>query len=384
MRTFGLVGADGSARRLEFGGREDWLLSDVFQRLLLPELEDQGRTAATIAEYRRYLDRWDDWCKCGCTSLALGDIDRQSLLDYRTYVRRIHKCGNGALNKHVGAIQTVLRMAVEHKLLGAVPTLPPLAHRRAARKLYLSYDELGRLYDACDLATWPRENCRGEPLARGPAVQWRAAIVLWFNYGFRTQELVSRLRRMDTLRWRKIFRQELSPADDGRARCEYGWLAYTPQKQRWAKDTPLVLPINRIVDAHLRSIEPPAADPDARVFDWKMSSDNFYEQWSLLCRAAGIRPRPDPRTGECGQYEVKHLRKTSVTWHNFHCPGIAGYIVGHQDRETSGLNVTSKITSQHYDNQELAVLDAVLNLPQPQSFHRVFHGERQRTLFDLL
>lgn len=356
-------------------------LRDVWETLKRPEIEQEGRAAETLADYGRHLDRWEEFFetpdgqKYRIINPALGQIDREMLLAWRGWLTR-RPMGARSANKHLGTIHALLACAESHRKIGATPRLPPLSTHVAAAKLYLSYQEIDQLYEACELATWPRQDGRGEDLP-WPAVRyWRALIVMLFNYGCRTQELVAYERSAKPMRWRQIHWQRESPAIAGRALCDWGWLAYVPTKQERHKPEPLVLPLNEATAWHLKSIEPPEVDVERPLFDWPLSPDSFYQTWDEILAGSKVKPKADPVTGEAAKYQLLHFRKTCTTWLNHHCRGIAPHITGHAARGRDDA-----VSSKHYDNVELAVLKALRELPQPSAFQAAMLGNQQRLLF---
>lgn len=345
-------------------------LRRLFEQIVEPELTRRKCCRNTIAEYRTALDHWEAWASYRL-STPVAPVTSADLADFRNYL-----LGKGlrprTANKHAGnLIGAIVRKAATAGYLDAAPVYEPEPEERAAAKHYFSYEQLSALYRACKVATWPaRPEC-------DPVTAWRAAVVLYTNYGFRTQELIAYEGQMDAsrLRWRNVTWDELTPRPDGMARCEYGWLSYVPRKQRRHKPQPLHLPLNACTHKHLRRLWSADVSPDEPVFAWPLCSRSFYGQWDAIVQAAGIAPRADPITGRQDRYTPRHFRKTATTWHNHYRHGIGPQIVGHADRS---------ISSVHYDNPELAVLEAVLAFPQPDAFEREFDfdaGERQLRLF---
>lgn len=363
-------------------------LSETFEQLVLPELVSKKRKPDTIAEYRTHLRRWDEYWesqnsqqigKRRITHPALGEISRLSLLNWRNYLAdKFDDLGPRSLNKHVGSVQATLAAAMKEGWLWSCPKLEPLKHAKAARKLYLTREQMGRLYDACDRAVWPpQEAVRGDRRPHPPAIEWKTALVLFFNFGFRTQELIRYESAMRTLTWGQISFEAETPAPDGHARCDHGWLWYVPEKQEWQKDETLVLPLNAVIRAHLDAMRPPGPiDPQRPVFDWPLNHVAFYQQWRALLAIAELKPKPNLKTGEQESYHPKHLRKTCTTWHNAVCPGISIYITGHaddrdEDAAERALQRTSRVSLAHYDNGENLLVQHMREYPQPEPFYRL-------------
>ena len=363
-------------------------LRQTFDELVLPELISKRRRNDTISEYRTHLRRWDEYWKSRKTKgnqnhrindPVIGTVSRRDLLEWRTHLAEtLEPGGPRTLNKHLGTVHAVLATAVKHGWLWSAPKLDPLPCRRAAPKRYLTYEQIAALYEACGEATWPpRRSVRSERKRQPPAVEWRAALVLFFNYGFRTQELISYERGMRTLTWGQVSFEAETPAEAGHARCEAGWLWYVPQKQERDKDEVLVLPLNAVVRAHLESLKPSGTlDPQRPIFDWPLNPVALYEQWRKLLEISEVRPKPNLKTGEQEAYHLKNLRKTCTTWHNAHCPGISIFVTGHaDDRDLDAadraLQRSSRVSQTHYENGENLLVAHLRDFPQPEPFRRI-------------
>jgi len=395
-----LFAAD-SPRILKFAAAppplERLTLREAFERYKLPELG--GRSPDTIGEYRTHLARWEQfWSaenrrregsptgweyRTHCP--VLPSIGRNELLLWRNWLLDLD--GNlspRTVNKHLGSVHAIMSATVV-ALAGAAerielpdpPRLPALPAKVAARKLCLTHEQVDRLMQACAVSTWPANLHTAAP------TYWRAAIVLWCNYGLRTQELVRYHGRMTSLLWSDIHWQPETPHPDGQAVNEWGWLTYTPEKQSGIKSEPLVLPLNETTHRWPKAIRP-SRDGRDEVFPWPLVSKLFYATWKQICSAAGIAPKKD-FDGSQAEYQIKHLRKTCTTWHNDNVPGIAQYITGHAadrspDQQLLGTR-RSEVSARHYDSAENRILAAVLSLRQPTSFAEVDGTSRQLLLF---
>lgn len=355
-----------------------WTLWDVWEELLLPDLRRRDRSPETIGEYRTALRQLDEWllregAQYGMANPVLRDVSRATLEQFRGWLVS-RPLSPRTANKRIAALQRIMQTAAEREECpydGAV-RVPRLEAGGGGSKLYLRSEQVERLYRAAQVCAWPRADRRGRPL--DPVAQWRAAIVLWWTYGPRTQELVRYERRMRAICWGNLHPAGESPADDGQAVCEHGWLAYVPQKQQRLKPGPLVLPLSALAAAHLRAIRPPAIRPEQPVCDWPMASGRLYEQWERLTEAAGVRPKPDPATGQARRFHLKHFRKSCETHYATHYgEDLARAIVGHAPRD---------VALRHYIHLEQRILRAVLESPAPAAFAEIFQaGDVQLRLF---
>jgi len=380
-----------------------WTLRDAWERGKRRELQRKGARKSTLAGYKTHLGRWDEYWSGNQTGKdrlptpTLATIDNEKLELWRNWLLMRLTGQNPELtaNNHLTSVHAVLRWAEAAGRIDKAPHLERLPAVKVAKRLYFRYDELERIYEACSIATWPTTDHHGaQPLPFSPACYWRAAVALFFNYGFRTQELIRFERDHESLTWRQICYDHETPAEDGRAENRWGWLWYVPQKQRRKKPEPLILPLNQITAAHVRSITPPGgADPGRPLLDWPLSNVALYGQWYRILAAAEVAPKADLVTGAVGRYHLRHFRKTCTTWLNRHRPGIAPLVTGHAERAltrnvradatlsaTAADGPLSAVSAQHYDNQELAVAEAINTLPQPDAFRRILAGPRYSQL----
>lgn len=309
--------------------------------------------------------------------LRISDIRHTDLVSWRDWLVSSQglSASNRTANKHLGSLQAILAIAAEREAHPAPPKIKPLETKKAARKAYLTYDQVGAIYEACDVATWPTADADGYPLPYSSSTYWRAFVVMQFNYGQRTQELASYERAYDTLRWKQVWWDAETPAPEGSAENPHGWFFYVPQKQKRVKEDALVLPLNETAARHLRSIMPPGGgDPEARIFPFPYSNESFYETWEAIVKASGVRLKVDLKTGERPPIHIKLFRKTCETWHDYHSKGdgragMGEIITGHAERSVSG---------KHYANRERRLVEAVNALPQPPAFNTT---DQQQRLF---
>lgn len=360
-------------------------VSELFTSVVLPQMEELKRARSTVGDCRCHVRRWGEfWLSDGSTRInhprapgeepPAGELVREDLQSFRRWLaKKFPSLSNRTLNKHVQTIQSIVSAAAEAERISTTVSIKPLPHTKAASKLYLTIEQVDAIYRAADVAEWP-QHWSG---SLKPADFWRTCFVFWFNYGMRTQELYCYERDHTPLTVGQFLFQVESPAEDGTATNGHGWFYYTPQKQKRFKDKPLVLPLNAVVRAHveavLRSRSTHRHEP---LLPAPRCNRSFYGAWNAILKAAGVRPKPK-LDGTEREFEIRHLRKTAITYLNKHRRGIAPYIVGHADRE----DTVSEVSDVHYDNPELAVVEALNSFPQPPSFLEVFRKDQQLTLF---
>ncbi len=374
--------------------RSTWTIAEAVDGYIDDVLRPNGGKAATMTQYRTARRYWDDWMESrqpGLLDLTenhrsmrpvvllAAETTTAELKEFRNWVQQRAKGKNPSrtANKQLSCLKTVLTWLHEEEGTQPPHFPKPLKTQSVADKLYLSLDELDRLYDATTRASWPTVNGSLKPLWHPPGVYWRCLLALYFNYGFDTQMLTAYAADKQPLCWRHIRWAPEYPGDDSNATNDHGWLWYVRTKTAGAKPEPLVMPLNACVAAHLKSIAPPnGCDPDARLFDFPRCRKSLDVQWSALCHVANVRPKPDLHTGQERKYLLKHLRKTCSTYHETNMPGVSPLILGHAKR------ALSEITYRHYAHPAMALVEALNSLTQPSTFARIFETEDpQQMLF---
>lgn len=349
-------------------------LAKLFEEITLPRLEEEACAPATIREYRTHLRRWAEFWQsggprhadspsaCSLEPPEAKQVTLDHLLSFRRWVGRQVACGNRTKNKHVGTLQAVLADGHKFHQVPGLLSLKPLDETTAAPKHYLHEEQLDALYRACEYAIWPGPNAPD---------RWRTLIVMWNFFGQRTQELVQLEPDHQPLTWGNFSWDPETPNPAGHAKCEHGWLSYTPWKQRRKKPQPLYLPLPDVVRAHLAVIKPrERLAPDRPVFDFPRCNKKFYPQWEAIVQAARLKPKGPAEE----KYLPQHMRKTCATLLNKHRRGLGDLVIGHADR------TMSKVQATHYDNPEEFILQGLLSFPYPLVFRQIF-DRRQMTLF---
>lgn len=336
-------------------------VSQVLTQYVLPELEAKRRRPSTVTSLQREVDlfeRW--WATITKDRLPVADVRRKHLEEFRRWIA----ANGGSVPKQNGAVRAVLQVihaAEKHELITHSPKLEALSHRSVAPKVFPSDEEIDRIWQACEQATWPKRTSELERLPYSACDAWRAALVLYRCYGFRTQELVQLELGFRSLTWGNIYAAGITPNPEGKCECQFGWLGYVPQKQERVKPELLAVPLNQYTAAALGLVSQGVHKPSDKVFDWPLSAISFRKQWQRLCELAGVKPR---ESSGVSSYKIKHLRKAATTAINNHMHGMAEHIVGHGS-DRSGQSIVS---AKHYNNPEEGVLRCVLTMPVPETF----------------
>ena len=81
---------------------------------------------------------------------------------------------------------------------------------------------------------------------------WRAALVVFFNYGVDTGTVWRSTPAHEPILWRHVIWDRKSPDREAKERSPWGWLFY----RRVKTDKAFYRPMNRVVHAHIRSLMP--------------------------------------------------------------------------------------------------------------------------------
>ena len=122
-------------------------------------------------------------------------------------------------------------------------------------------------------------------------------------------------------------------------------------------------PLNRAVQAHLRSILTDEVALDDSVFRGGGSRSN--ERFADRCTLAGIEPKNDLETGQKQPWLLKNLRKTCATDYDAHVPESSIEILGHS---------VGGIAYRHYAHRDPLAFRAIMTVPRPQAFTALQRG----------
>jgi integrase len=253
-------------------------------------------------------------------------------------------------------VRAVVSWAWDQELIESPPRFPkPKQQRDVAGRHYLTKPEINALY----FATYRMKNPRGwsKPFALGS--YWRAALVLFFNYGLDTGTIWGSLPEHEPILWRHVDWNRQSPSGQSKEHSPWGWLFY----RRLKTGRTFYRPMNRAVRAHLKSILPEDPIPDEPVISGGGARPNA--RFQELCNLAGIKPKKNTETGDDEPWLLKDLRKTCATYYDEHIPESSIEILGHS---------VGGITYRHYAHRDPLAFKAILTLPQPTAFRALANG----------
>jgi integrase len=311
----------------------------------------------TRAEYHTTLTKWKEW-GCGVPIERLGRKEIREFLDW-VYERAVTQEGTNpgrTANKAREHLRAVISWAWEQDLIEVPPRFPkPRPQRDVAGRHYLTKAEINALYFATHSLERPRGwNC---PIPVGR--YWRAALVVFFNYGVDTGTVWRSTAFHEPILWRHVSWNRQSPDRDAKEQSPWGWLFYRRVKTGKA----FYRPMNRVVHAHIKSLLPESPAPHDPVFFGGGARPN--ERFRELCGLASIKPKTNFETGDDEPWVLKDLRKTCATYYDAHVPESSIEILGHS---------VGGITYRHYAHRSPLAFKAITTLPQPSAFRALVNG----------
>ena len=188
---------------------------------------------------------------------------------------------------------------------------------------------------------------------------WRAALVVFFNYGLDSGTVWRTTSFHELVLWRHVCWSHKAPTREIKQSSRWGWLTY----RRIKTGKSFYRPMNRVVHAHLKSLYVNEPSPDSPVFLGSSSRPNV--RFRELCDLSGISSKTDVETSKETPWVLKDLRKTCATYYDEHMPESSIEILGHSVRG---------ITYRHYAHRAPLAFKAITTLPQPSAFLALVRG----------
>jgi hypothetical protein len=297
----------------------------------------RGRQKSTLANYRTALNSLAEWSntRFNKPSVPAASLTLRELEAFQEFV------GNDGTrekqlraNHHLKQIKSIWDWGARRHLLPEPPLFPePFEATSQADKTAFTDEQLGKLYDACQAAKWPRG------LGLPAATYWRGLMAFEAFYGIDVQSLVPyEPSKVETaLKLDAFSFESLSPYAAMDVENEFGWFSLVRRKTKRKKPVPVYYPLNRVTRSVVDRLWPPLLDrscpPAVQLFPFPRTNKLLRETWKAIVTAAGISPRHD------GEFHMIHFRNTAA---NRYSSDIANYLLGHSSR---GNNA---ITEQHY------------------------------------
>lgn len=381
-------------------------LAEFYATTVLPQLEREGRSRETLNEHARAIRRWGlYWGAIGTTGQdpnywttrpvvsdpgpGVREITAKMLADYRDWLSdnpvpdrrgKLRKTGARSINKDLGYLSMILGRGAESGDTAGSVQARRIARPQAGDPVEIPTRHLDAIFEACAVAKWPTSDRDGRPFGPSPTLVWRFALVWFYNFGPRTEDLMPYTSDAQPICWGAICNEAENPHHNGIATNDHGWFFFVPYKTRRVKPQPLTLPINETARAWLDKLAAASRDQsEARPLLYlPRSSKTFYDQWKTILRAANVAPKPILAVDGDGRpvrkhrsYLIKHLRSTAATAIESHAKGVGKLVTGHAADRSPDSAVEAKVFDQHYYKAEAAIVAALTSLPQPESFRRL-------------
>lgn len=331
----------------------DWTIREAFQERVLPWLQRQGRASATIENYWRAINYWE---QCRPDNPAINRITEEDLTRFPSQIlSRGRVKTNGTANDHQMCVHRILQFCAQF-LDHPLPPREKLP-RQAATKFsrVVPDDVLDLSYRRCRVATLTKD-----PRLPAPLV-WRSLLTLFVSLGLRRSEAIL-LPRSAWHREPEFPDLPEFPDYDFDASSPHGWLVFDTSKTRRVKGgRPLVLPVPKVLAEHLSAMDQ-IHSQRTRMFPLGECTQSWRQQWQRIQWGikttrglAGWEPPFVP-------YTFQDLRKTANRrYRKLAGREVARAILGHQPR---GVNET------YYDELTEDAVDAVARIVFPAAFYQ--------------
>lgn len=337
-------------------------IEKLYTKIVEPELVSNNRRNSTIKSLERAVRRFNEYEKACKKKIKIKKIKRKDLLGFRDFLSKT--CNIPTQNGTVQGIVQLLKTAYKNELIKTVPYLEPLPNTNKEYKIFPTDEEICRLWENTKHLEWPTKDSLGNKIHYSPDFGWKAVLMFFRTFGFRTQELIKFELGFKSITWNNINYNIETPNPEGNIKNDNGWLVYIPQKQIRIKSDPLYIPlpnyVKKVVD--ILDID---QNRDTSIIDWSMSHVTFMKNWKRLMDISNVKPK---ETSGLEYYLPKHFRKCATTRINDFMPNMAQYIIGHAS-DRSGQN--SVVSDKHYYNAEQAIYKCIHNMPYPKCFDEI-------------
>jgi hypothetical protein len=223
----------------------------TLESVVVKYLRSGNPAQRTREEYSMTLRKWMRWGG----AVSLEKLGRKEI---REFVDSVHEDAIGrkaqnpgrTSNKVRSHLRAMMSWAWEQDIIDALPRFPKLKSQRdVAGRHYLTKPEINALY----FATHQMRRPRGWNYPFSIGRYWRAALVVFFNYGVDTGTVWKTLPFHEPFLWRHVSWARQSPDREIKELCPWGWLFY----RRVKTDKTFWRPMNRTVDCTSRASCPP-------------------------------------------------------------------------------------------------------------------------------
>jgi hypothetical protein len=201
-------------------GTEVVTMSTTLRNAVEMYLQARDVARGTRSEYQTTLKKWLAWKG----RVPLEKLDRPTIRKFLSWVHDRAVVAGGSnpgrtSNKARTHIRAVVSWAWENDLIEVPPRFPqPLPAREVAGRHYLTKPELNALYFATHQMPRPRGWRRPIPVGR----YWRAALVMFYNYGLDSGTVWGTTRFHEPILWRNVCWSSKAPPSRGETAVTVG------------------------------------------------------------------------------------------------------------------------------------------------------------------
>lgn len=156
-------------------------MSTTFKNAVQKYFHSRSLKPGTRSEYLTTVAKWHKWNG----GVSIERLDKSTIRDFLSWIydNAVEQGGSNpgrTANKARTHLRAVVSWAWENDLIEVPPRFPnPVPHREVAGRHYLTKPEINALYFATHQMPRPKGWQESMPVGR----HWRAALVLFFNYG---------------------------------------------------------------------------------------------------------------------------------------------------------------------------------------------------------
>jgi integrase len=335
---------------------------DAYRQFVLPSLG--GASRKTVTQFTTVIGLWESFCEPGGITTsnpapplaisnypvdAVHDITDAMLDDWARWLmaeiptRAPSRYAKSTVETYAKKLRTILKVLGPREsgnkrganVLSFVPAMAPVGDLcsdesdAGDESIDLADDDIGRIYEACDVASWPDDEA---------ALEWKTFVVILAMLGPRVNDGA-------TMKPSNFRSEPRSPIRHSPREHAHGWLDYVQEKTGKRVIVPLPMVVRTHVDALLK-----LRNHD-RLFSWHDSkSKTFADQWNAIVAQAGL-----------GHVKRKHFRPTAnLRW-----------TLAANDREVGAMvlgHSAADVNAKHYTRNEALLCQHVEQVAAPPAF----------------
>lgn len=302
-----------------------------YQKFLLPS--KRFKSESHQQKYLRVLDLWEETTVN--PEVGSCDSDDEALQTFQCALQKAapkrKKLSPATINNYCHYIMEIFRVCTPRDrwnpqgkgIIRAAPWVEDL-EVASERPFVASRRQIGMLYEAAAVATWPSSRLFPAPL------WWRILYASAFTYGPRSSDLAPIKEKGSGLTRSNLRYESDCPIGGLDLSNPDGWLVYRPDKTK-KKKPELVLPLTSVMRRHFDAL--PRSTGDALLLPCTTHYEDFKQQRRLIEAAAGIN----------AAITLQVIRRSATSyWHVLH-KDVGDYVTGHAPRGVNAINYQEKL-----------------------------------------